>query len=249
VAINASAQRGLARLKTLPLGLGRTEVLVSQWYRDHGMDDERYDWLKRAVDVNPANNNAHYLLGIYYDEFGDPRRAALSYERAVALRPDKLLFRVHLAGALYNSEQYERALDPLEHLIESEPWNANYWTLYAEALKKLGREEDARAVFEEAARLYHEMWERHPEAAGINFGYGQILYNLGRYEEALARFQQAVSTRPNDDVMLGFVGYTLRELGRDEEAGAYFRRCLDINPEHPDRAEMERVLEEGSRAR
>jgi tetratricopeptide (TPR) repeat protein len=242
VAINASAQRGLARLKTLPLGLGRTEVLVSQWYRDHGMDDERYDWLKRAVGVNPANNNAHYLLGVYHSQRGDMRAAADAFARAAELRRDKVLFRRMLADALIAIGRDEEAIPHLQFELERDPGNVARWMVYGETLRKTGRREQATVVFETMLSAYKSTLADDPTNYEANLGCGWLLYTLGRFEESLPFFEAAVEVRPDSDAAHCLMGYSLTRLERPGEASVYFRRCLTLNPDRPDRPDIESWL-------
>jgi tetratricopeptide (TPR) repeat protein len=242
VAINASAERGLARLKTLPLGLGRTEVLVSQWYRSHGMDDERHAWLKKAVDINPANNNAHYLLGVYHSERGDMRAAADAFGRAAELRRDKVLFRQLLADALIATGRDEEAIPHLQFELERDPGNVGRWMVYGETLRKTGRREQATVVFERMLSAYQRTLADDPTNYEANLGCGWLLYSLERVEESLPFLEAAVEAAPDADAAHCLMGYALTQLGRLEEASRHFRRCLALNPERPDRADIESWL-------
>jgi Tfp pilus assembly protein PilF len=242
VAVNASAGRGLARLKTLPLGLGRTEVLVSQWYRSHGLNDERYEWLERAVVVNPANNNAHYLLGIYHSERGDMHAAADSFRRAAQLRSDKVLFRQKLADALIAVGKDEEAIAHLEFELERDPGNVGRWTLYGETLRKTGRIEQATVVFERMLVVYGRTLTEDPKNYRANLACGWLLYNLEQFEASLPFFSVAIEVRPDSDAAYCLMGYSLNQLGRSGEATEYFKRCVAINPDRPDRADIESWL-------
>jgi tetratricopeptide (TPR) repeat protein len=247
IAVNASPERGLARLKTLPLGLGRTEVLVSQWYRSEGYDDERRLWLHKAVAVNPANNNAHYLLGIYFSEKGDMKSAADSFRRAVKLRPDKVLFRQRLVDALLDVGRDEEALRHLEFEVAHQPENPARWRLYGETLRGAGRHTDAAAVFEKTLLMYQGLLQQDPESFESNLTCGWLLYNLARYDEALTHFETALALRPDSDSVLCLIGYSLSNLARADESTEYFKRCLRINPDRPDRADIERRLSDAKK--
>jgi len=244
IATNASEARSLARLETLPLGMGRTEVLVGTWYMKRGQNELARGWLERAVAANPQNNNAYYLLGADYLQSGDMARAAESLGRAVELRPDKELFRRMLVQSLFGCGRGGEAIPHIEFILDRGSGTGSDRALYGEALKAAGRSEDAQAAFRRALPLMREEKTRSPESFASNLSLAQVLYNLAEYDEALAYFQRALAVDPNSDSALALVGYTLRRLGRNAESNEYFRRCLAINPEYPDRAEMEAWLGE-----
>jgi tetratricopeptide (TPR) repeat protein len=246
VLTNASAARSLERLKTLPLGLGRTEVVVAQWYRREGNSDQQREWLEKAVQEYPYNNNAHFLLGMYFKDHNRADLAVGSFARALELRPDKLLFRRHLVQVLMAVERNEEALTQLQWLIEHEPNDGRQWILYADTLRKLGRLEEARTAYERAEPLYRRQWEEDRDGYRSNFIYGVLYVNLDDMEKAFHYFERAVRAQPRSEAALFYTGYSLRVLGRYAEAGRYFRKCLNVNPNHPRRQEMTQWIKDES---
>lgn len=244
IATNASEVRSFARLETLPLGMGRTEVLVGTWYMKRGQRELAHEWLERAVAANPQNNNAYYLLGADYLQSGDMARAAESLGRAVELRPDKVRFHRMLVQSLFGCGRVEEAIPHIEFILDRGSGTGADWALYGEALKAAGRGEDAQAAFRRALPLMREEQTRSPQSFASNLGLAQVLYNLNEYEEALEYFQRALSANPDSDSALALAGYTLRRLGRNAESNEYFRRCLAVNPDYPDREEMKGWLGE-----
>src|SRR5262249_53236697 len=47
--LNHCEPRAMARFATLPLGLGRTELVLGNWYRREGQPQKAEEWLQRAV--------------------------------------------------------------------------------------------------------------------------------------------------------------------------------------------------------
>lgn len=242
IATNASADRALARLKTLPLGYGRTEVLVAQWYRREGNDAQQLFWLEEAVRTHEYNNNAQYLLALYHFEHGSYDIAVKAFSNAAKLRPDKALFRQYLVQSLFRLDRLPEAIEHLEFLIEKEPNKINNWILYSEALKRAGRPEDAQRAFEQTEPIYRAMLEADPQAYTTNLGYGWALYNLKRYDEALPYFEKSALLNPASADAVCYIGFTLRQLGREDEAATRFAECLELNPKHTDRADIESWL-------
>ncbi|MFQ5512511.1 MAG: tetratricopeptide repeat protein [Candidatus Krumholzibacteriia bacterium] len=244
IATNALLQRSFERLKTLPLGLGRTEVLVGKWYSWRGSLDEAEEWFEKAIQVNPRNNNAHYLLGLVHWDKGEMSEAADAIARAVRLRPDKLLFRERLVTALRAAGRNEDTLPHVEFVLERKPEDVNYWIYYAETLYDMGREDEAVAAYRKALPLFQRIWDGEPESFRTNYTFGILYGNLGEHEKALSYFERALAADPQSGDAHYYAGLTLYFLDRHREANAHFRRCLEINPDHPHREDMEQWIEE-----
>ncbi|MCZ6767220.1 MAG: tetratricopeptide repeat protein [bacterium] len=242
VATNASSGRSLARLELLPLGLGRTEMLVGAWHDRRGQAKEAHRWYESAVRANPANANAQYLLSLSYARSGNADAAISCIGEAIKLRPDKLVFRQLIVNMLFFVGRFSESIPHIEFSLEQEPASANSWALYGDALKRSGRGEDAKNAFRKAVPLYENEWRQNPTDVQVNFGYGHALFSSDRYEEALKCFLRVLEGNPNHDAALSYVGFTLRQLGRNDEANVYFRKCLQVNPNHPDRAQIENWL-------
>jgi len=247
VAVNASEDRALARLKTLPLGRGRTEVLVGAWYDRKGDTPQAKAWYRQAIRTNSNNNNAHYLLASIAMDERDFDLAVTSLEQAIALRPDKMLFREMIIRALFLSGRGSESIPHLDEILKREPDNATKWALYGEALKSAGRTEDARSAFERALPLYVEKLLADPQEFQTNFGLGNIHYNLEQYDEAYRYFDAAAKIDPQRDSAWYYAGYALKNMGRVEDATRCFQKCFSLNPTHPDREAIEKWIRESDR--
>ncbi len=152
IGLNASLPRALARFTTLPLGLGRVESTVGDWYAMNGDDREAEKWLVRALNANPANVRAHVFLGDLYARHRDYERAALAYRAAVTLMPDWRDYRLRLVDALVRSGHPDEATPEARHLIEREPTDPRLWSVYAIVLLGAGHIDEAREAFGVARR-------------------------------------------------------------------------------------------------
>ncbi len=150
VALNHSEPRAMARFATLPLGLGRTEMVLGNWYRRQGNNDEAERWLRRSVEASPRNANSWAFLGQIAADRQDFQGVIAAYTKAVALRPDKLVFRHNLVLAYEYTDQPALAIPHYEILCRTEPnlvWN---WMGSASALRRTGHPAEARAVLQRA---------------------------------------------------------------------------------------------------
>lgn len=152
IGVNASSSRALQRFTTLPLELGRVESTVGYWYGLQGDTARAERWLVRALERNPGNVRAHVELGALYSQRGDPRRAALAYRAAIALRPESDEFRLQWIGAMLRAGQPAAALPEAERLVQRQPRNPRFWTVYGIALLGSARADSARHAFAAASR-------------------------------------------------------------------------------------------------
>ena len=153
IAVNASARRTVERYKVLPLGLGRAQVMVADWYYASGREDEALGWYRLALDENPLQNHAHSQLGriaLHRERYDI---AELAFRQALRSRPNMALYRFQLADALVRSHQLWPARKQLDTLLALEPGVAGYRAASALVWFGLGERDSARAALETAERL------------------------------------------------------------------------------------------------
>jgi Flp pilus assembly protein TadD len=242
IATNANTGRSLARLENLPLGLGRTEVLLATWYQRRGDAVMQRRWLETAVQVHPYNNNAWSLLGILDMKERRYPEAVNALSNAVKLRPDKLVFRDSLVRALYSANRFEEAIPHMEVLLKAQPENAHMWSGYGEALNRAKRTQESRQAFARAAELYQKQLDQSPNDPGLNFAYGWALSAGGHPEEALVYIRKAVTLDPKLAEAHCYLGDVLHRLGRDGEAAEAYSHCIELNPATPRRAEIDSLI-------
>jgi tetratricopeptide (TPR) repeat protein len=72
---------------------------------------------------------------------------------------------------------------------------------------------------------------------------GTAFYNLDRFPEALAEYQAAYLAAP-DPALLFNIAQCHRRMGNRAEASDYYRKYLRSAPQAPNRAEVERRIQE-----
>lgn len=100
VAINSSERLGVERVKALPLGGGRPEVMLGSWFLGQGRLPEAREWYNRAIVAYSGSHVAHDRLGYIcllekkYDE------AAQEYLQASRLKADWPAYQENAVNAL-----------------------------------------------------------------------------------------------------------------------------------------------------
>jgi tetratricopeptide (TPR) repeat protein len=153
IAVNASAERTIERYKVLPLGLGRSQVMVADWYYARGREDEALGWYRLALDENPLQNHAHSQLGRIALHRGRYDIAEMAFREALRSRPTMALYRFQLVDALVRSNQLGPARAQLDTLLSLEPGVAGYRAAAAVVWFGLGYRDSASASLDAAERL------------------------------------------------------------------------------------------------
>ena len=63
--------------------------------------------------------------------------------------------------------------------------------------------------------------------------------------QEIAAFQKAVEIAPNSWVALINLGVTYYYMGEKDKAAPLFKKALSLNPDHPQKAQLEKMIQEG----
>ncbi len=137
--------------------------------------------------LNPHDADAHYQLGLIYQQRRQYAEAVESFNRALKIYPQDADTHLQLGRVLRAQGDFSQALGHFETALklDSRVGNQEAWRDLGSVLLDLGRPQDA--VEPLAKYTSHRAYD--PE--GLIY-YGSALKSSGRTEEALAVFQQAV---------------------------------------------------------
>jgi len=85
-------------------------------------------------------------------------------------------------------------------------------------------------------------------AARAHFKRAEAAFNLGKFEEALAAYQAAYETKPLPGFLFN-IAQCHRNMGNHERALFFYRRYLALDPESPNRAVVEELIDESEKRR
>jgi serine/threonine-protein kinase len=216
---------------------------------------------REALRVQPSNAWAHNCLGYSLYRLGRRSQAVVSLRRAVALRPDLALPHLNLghalrdggdpdgalaefreaarldrdnADALYclgallagHKRDYAAAVDAYRASLRLEPRRPEAHNDLGFALVQAGRRDEALAEFRRAVQL-------RPDYADALCNLGVLLAQEKKDpEEALDACRRAVRLRPWAAAGYHALGSALLAQGKPDEAAAFFRAALYLQPSH-----------------
>ena len=138
--------------------------------------------------INPRDADAHFQLGLIYEQRRQYDDAEASFRRAVAIEPEEADAQLHLGRALRAQGRAAEALPHMQAAVQADPRvNRNEgWRDLGATLLDLGRPDEALPPLER----YTNAREYDPEGL---FYYGSTLRALGRTAEARQAFEQALA--------------------------------------------------------
>jgi tetratricopeptide (TPR) repeat protein len=121
------------------------------------------------------------------------------------------------------SEEYEKAIDYYDQVLQFDPDAYHAWKNRGSALAELKRYEEAVASYDKALEFTahkYATWNRR----GVSLSY------LGRYEEAIASYDKALKFNPHYAEAWSNRGCSLFALERYEEAIASYEKTIEFKP-------------------
>ena len=173
---------------------------------------------------DPANADAHRLLGAALRKVGDEEGAAAAELGAIAasVHDPKLL----RAGQALVDNDLPAAESILRPRLHERPTDVAAIRMMAELAGRVGRIGDAEILLRRALELA-PAWE----AARANLA--TVLHRQHRSAEALAELDRIAGAEEGDDPYRGLRAAALGRLGACREAAALYRELLERHPDQP----------------
>ena len=189
-------------------------------YRETGHPREAVDELRRAIALQPANDEAHCLLGQSLAQLGEVEEGLAHIRHALTLRPGYWGNHQALGVVLYGAGRHQDALRAFQRVTELQPDTAWGYQMLGTTYHALGQRDLARVNYEKAIALGH---------ARAHSNLGVLHYEEGRYAEAAASFHQAVTLEPGSPAKHRNLGDAYMRLGRRRDARAAYERAVDLS--------------------
>ena len=176
--------------------------------------------LKKALEVNPADATAHFLLGSLDLSGGSTERALAEWEEARRIEPRRPVLHRNMGLTLIHAGALERARAVLTEGLGADPLNPEVYQALDQALSLLGRPAEERV----------RVLQRHPKPgempASLVFKLALALVESGRFDDAAALFPGRFFPREEFGTNVRQVylevrlqkGLALARTGRREEA-------------------------------
>jgi serine/threonine protein kinase/tetratricopeptide (TPR) repeat protein len=198
-------------------------------YNGTGRTPQAIEELRRAIALQPAEDDAHRLLGEIVAKNGDLNAAVVELREAVALRPSYWGNHWSLGLAFYNAGHYQDAIGAFTRVTQLQPDNARGFQTIGAAYHQLDDLPNALANYERAIAIQ-------PTAATYS-NIGTIHYGRGEFQQAVAAYEQAVRLDANSWTIPRNLGDAYDALGDKRKAHDAYAKAvalstaaLEVNP-------------------
>jgi len=138
---------------------------------------------------SPNSPYVHAILGGYYYEQRNYRRAIEHHKRAFELNPEFKESLLNLGAAEEESGQVDSAFTHVRLLLRLSPQYAPAWYALGNLYARIDRPDSAASAYRSAVRL-------DPDLAQAENNLGVVLERMGRFEEAAAHYERALTLQP-----------------------------------------------------
>jgi tetratricopeptide (TPR) repeat protein len=188
-----------------------------------GRLDEAERLYRQALKVDPANADAHHLLGMIELSRGRANEAIEHIAQAIAQRPAVAEFHQHL-GAVYQAlGRSDESAASCREAVRLAPGSAAAHNELGNALRELGEFAEAEACYRMAVRF-------DPQLAVAHNNLGSVLEDQERLIEAMASFREAARLAPGIAEIQFNLGNCYRAQNLRSEAIAAYCRAIAIRP-------------------
>jgi tetratricopeptide (TPR) repeat protein len=189
---------------------------LAEIFYNRGLGEDALRYLRRSIDLNPANPDAHFLAGFILGDLGRVDEAKEANRRAVALNPALTRAQANLSlESRRTAETNSAGAPPAEPDHDT---GSAHLTL-ALALRIKG-------YHAEALRECHAAIEAGEDAAAAREAIGGLHLLLNQPHQALEAYDRCLALSPRNFRVMNQRGIALYLMGRSNEAEESFRRSL-----------------------
>ena len=200
-----------------------------------GQAEESLAELRRIAQVDARNPLVQLRLAQELRKLDRLEESLGAYQKAVALEPELLGWRLAMARARFDILDYRGADADVEYVLSNMPPGSplelpakNQLAQHYESMER-GRRftpaltpDASEKQLKEWAAIRADAWK---------------LFSAGRYQEAEPVYRRVMELNPRDTLATHQLGLTLMQLGRCKDALAIFGSVLNMNPSEDDYAD------------
>jgi len=220
----------------LTLGCQSSTLTAAKLYLKQDQPEKAKDQLIAALEIEPQNAEAHFLLGKIYGAEGDYEGMVRSFVRSVELGPKfeveieqtrhNYWAREYNSGVSYaqgDVPDFDKALRGFKNATAIDGERFEAWRNLAYVYYQMERAEDA-------IKTYEHITAHASDDANSLYSLGVLYLNEKRYEDAVSVLGALVEVDPNH--VEGYINRAVAQVNLEDYAGAEesYKKAIAINP-------------------
>jgi tetratricopeptide (TPR) repeat protein len=170
-------------------------------------------------DDPPLKAETRFAAGQLAESQGNWENAVTQYREAIKLNPKHLGAMYRLGGVYVQTKRFDEAIETFQRYVKATNESPQGYNNLAVAYDAAGR-------FPEAEQAYQAAIAKDPKGQSWRVNYGLMLARRNQPEAAIV---QLSSVLPPAAVHYN-LGSVCEQQGRTEEAKAYYRKALELDP-------------------
>ncbi len=175
---------------------------------------------QRALDLEPANEDAYLGLALAFEHQGSVNEAEKTYQRAIGAHPNSSVA-YNALGRFYNSRnEYDKALAMFRKVIELAPEGYGAYVNLGATYTNMGRYADAIEPLKKSIAI------RPFYGAYVNLG--TAYFGLDKFADAAAAYEQANKLNSSQYITWGNLGDARKYLGDKSAAQTAYLKAVEL---------------------
>jgi arylsulfatase A-like enzyme/Flp pilus assembly protein TadD len=199
-------------------------IALASKYREQKQPLPALENLKKAIQVDPTDEDAYQSLALTYKELRDYPEALKAQEASIAINPDRSDAQGLLGMLLIETGRFKEAEKQFVKVLKLDPNNAIAWNNYGNALRELGKLDEAKKAFSESIRLS-------PNYAYPLNGLATVLIRQNKTREAIPYLEKAIELDETFVEVYLNLGIAYHTLGDTAKARTLYKIFLKISPD------------------
>jgi tetratricopeptide (TPR) repeat protein len=206
-------EAGLAALR-LDARQPATRVAVATVYQGLGQNDQAADQLKRALEIQPSNDDAHRILSRVLMAQGKTEQAIDELKTALAYRPRSWVNLNELGRLYFELRRLPDAAATFQRALEVAPDDARAYLSLGAVYLAMGNFSRAIEMFDRSSKI---------TPTGLaSSNLGTAYYRLSRFGDAATAYETAIRLDPKSALLHGNLGDAYLRLARKADAAREF---------------------------
>jgi tetratricopeptide (TPR) repeat protein len=179
----------------------------------------------KILEINPNYADAHYNLGVIFQELRENQKAKDCFEKVIEIDPNYVNALNNLGVIFKELKENQKAKECFEKAIELKPD-------YVDAHNNLGVMFQGLGEYKKAKDCYEKAITINPNYVDAHNNLGVIFKELKENQKAKECFEKAIEINPNFADAYNNLGNIFKKLKENQKAKDCFEKSIKINPNY-----------------